>query len=288
MRKGGSSPCLNSFISFCATNCMGIIMDEFYNMESGDVRKLIREEIINGPTAGMCAGYVQANLVILPKAYADDFKAFAIKNPKPCPVLEVLDEGNIYTKVIAKNSNIASDIPRYRIYKKGQLVEECLNIEKYWQNDFVSFLIGCSFTFESALINAGIEIRHITMDRNVPMYKTNIMCKEVGAFKGPMVVSMRPIPEQDVEEAIRITKQFPRVHGEPVHIGNPNEIGIKDLYNPDYGDSVEIKKGEVPVFWACGVTPQAVCEQAKPDIMITHVPGHMFIADIKNEQLINY
>ncbi len=262
-------------------------MNELYNKKPSDVRKLIREEVITVPTAGMCAGYVQANLVILPKVYADDFKVFANKNPKSCPVLEVLDEGSVYTKVIAKNANIASDIPKYRIYRKGQLTEECLNIEKYWQNDFVSFLIGCSFTFESALINAGIEIRHISMGRNVPMYKTNIMCKEAGAFKGAMVVSMRPIPEDNLEDVIRITKQYPRVHGAPVHIGNPKDIGIKDLYNPDYGDWVEIKNGEVPVFWACGVTPQAAAEQAKPDIMITHVPGHMFIADIKNEQLIS-
>lgn len=262
-------------------------MNKFCNEKPEQMRKLIRKEIITGPTAGMCAGYVQANLVILPKIYADDFKVFAEKNSKSCPVLEVLDEGSVHIKLISNDANIATDIPKYRIYKKGKLVEECLNIEKYWQNDFVSFLIGCSFTFESALINAGIEIRHITMGRNVPMYKTNIMCEEAGAFKGPMVVSMRPIPEDNVEEAIRITKQYPRVHGAPVHIGNPKDIGIKDLYNPDYGDSVEIKNGEVPVFWACGVTPQAAAEQAKPDIMITHVPGHMFIADIKNEQLIN-
>ena len=261
-------------------------MIEFKNENPQEVRKIISEEIIKGPTAGMCAGYVQANLVILPKKYADDFKIFASKNPKSCPVLEVLDEGSVHTRVIAKDANIATDIPKYRIYRNGELVEECFNIENYWQDDFVSFLIGCSFTFESALLDAGIEIRHITMGRNVPMYKTNIMCEEAGAFKGPMVVSMRPIAKDNVEEVVRITKQFPRVHGEPVHIGNPKEIGIEDINTPDYGDSVEIKTGEIPVFWACGVTPQAAAEQAKPSIMITHAPGHMFIADIRNEQLI--
>lgn len=260
-------------------------MNKYYNMKPEEVRKLIREEKITEPTTGMCGGYAQANLVILPKEYSDDFKLFTKKNPKPCPVLEITEKGNSYTKVIAKNANIASDIPKYRIYKKGQLIEECLNIEKYWNDNFVGFLLGCSFTFESALINEGIEIRHITMGRNVSMYKTNIMCKEAGVFKGPMVVSMRPIPKEQVEQAVEITGRYPMVHGAPIHIGNPREIGIKDIFKPEYGDTVEIKQGEVPVFWACGVTPQAAAEQAKPEIMITHAPGHMFIADVKNEEL---
>lgn len=260
-------------------------MNKFYNMKPIEVRKLVREEKITGPTTGMCEGYVQANLVILPKKFASDFKVFALNNPKPCPVLEITEEGSPYTKVISKDANITTDIPKYRIYKNGQLVEESLNIKDYWQDDFISFLLGCSFTFESALINAGIEIRHITLGRNVPMYKTSIMCKESGVFKSPMVVSMRPISKEKVEQVVKITERYPNVHGAPIHIGNPNEIGIKDIHNPDYGDSVEIKKGEIPVFWACGVTPQAAAEQAKPDIMITHAPGHMFIADIKNEEL---
>ncbi len=261
-------------------------MNKYYNMMPKEVRQLIRREIITKPTAGMCGGYAQANLVILPKKYSDEFKSFTINNPKPCPVLEITEKGSKYTKTIANNANIASDIPKYRIYKKGQLIEECLNIEKYWNDNFIGFLLGCSFTFESALIKAGIEIRHITMGKNVPMYKTNIMCKESGAFKGPMVVSMRPIPKHQVEHAVEITGRYPMVHGAPIHIGNPKEIGINDIFNPHYGDAVEIKEGEVPVFWACGVTPQAAAEQAKPEIMITHAPGHMFIADIKNEDLL--
>lgn len=260
-------------------------MNKYYNAKPEEIRRLIREEKIISNTAGMCAGYAQANLVILPKKYAVDFKSFTDNNPKPCPVLEILDEGCQLTSVIAKNANIITDIPRYRVYKNGVLTDECSNIEKYWQNDFVTFLIGCSFTFESALIDAGINIRHIETKKNVPMYKTNIMCKEAGIFRGPVVVSMRPIPRSKVDKAIDITDKFPKVHGAPIHVGNPKDIGIKDIHNPDYGDAVDIKGDEIPVFWACGVTPQAAIEKAKPEIVITHAPGHMFISDLKNEEL---
>lgn len=233
----------------------------------------------------MCGGYAQANLVILPQKYADDFKLFAKYNPKPCPILEVTEPGRFTTKKIADGANIITDIPKYFIYESGKKTDECYYAQKYWRDDFVCFLIGCSFSFEEALIKEGIDIRHISTGCNVPMYKTNIQCKPAGIFSGPYVVSMRPIKEEDLKKAYEITDRFPHVHGGPIHSGNSEEIGIKDINKPDYGDAVEIKEGEVPVFWACGVTPQAAIEFAKPDLVITHAPGHMFITDILNEDI---
>lgn len=260
-------------------------MNNFHDLSPKEVRQLIRDEKIKIPTSGMCGGYAQANLVILPKKYADDFKLFAEYNPKPCPILEITEPGNCMTKRTADNANIITDIPKYFIYKNGVKVDECFSAEKYWQEDMVCFLIGCSFSFEEAMIKEGIDVRHITMRCNVPMYKTNIPCKPAGIFNGPFVVSMRPMKPEDVKKAYEITGKFPHVHGDPIHVGNPEEIGIKDINKPDYGDAVEIKDGEVPVFWACGVTPQAAIENAKPEIVITHAPGHMFITDILNEEI---
>lgn len=260
-------------------------MTSYANEKPIQVRKLISEEIITGPTSGMCNGFAQANLVILPKKYSEDFKQFAILNSKACPVLEILEPGNKYTMILAEHANVASELPKYRIYRNGKFHLETNNIDVHWQDDFVSFLIGCSFTFEAALMAAEIEVRHIMANCNVPMYKTNIMTVPSGKFSGPVVVSMRPIRKDQIEETVKITSEYPDVHGAPIHIGNPEEIGILDLNSPDYGDAVIIKNDEVPVFWACGVTPQAAVENAKPDLMITHAPGHMFIADIKNEAL---
>jgi len=250
-----------------------------------EVRKMIRNGDIQGPTAGFCRGYAQGNLVVLPKSLAYDFLLFAHRNPKPCPILEVTDVGDKKLKTIAADSDITTDIPKYRIYRKGELEGEYLEVKKYWKEDFVSFILGCSFTFESALIDEGISVRHIDSGRNVPMYITNVDCKPAGIFLGPMVVSMRPIPTDKIVKTIQITSRYPRVHGAPVHIGNPKQIGIKDIYKPDFGDAVEIKENEIPVFWACGVTPQAVAMNVKPEIMITHAPGHMYITDLKNHEL---
>lgn len=249
------------------------------------VRNQIREEKIQVPTTGLCRGYAQGNLVVLPKSLAYDFLLFAHRNPKPCPVLEVTDVGQREAKTIAKDSDITTDIPKYRVYKKGKLEGEYLNIKDYWREDFVSFVLGCSFTFESALLDEGIPVRHIENKSNVPMYKTNIQCKPAGVFSGPMVVSMRPIHVDNIVKTIQITSKYPKVHGAPVHIGNPKLIGINDIDKPDFGDPVEIKENEIPVFWACGVTPQAVAMNVKPEIMITHAPGYMFITDVKNSQL---
>ncbi|WP_419726724.1 putative hydro-lyase [Terrisporobacter petrolearius] len=257
-----------------------------YSKESPvKVRKMIREGKYSKPTSGICSGYAQANLVILPKDLAYDFLLFTQRNPKSCPILEVSDEGSRSLKYIAKGVDIAKDIPKYRVYENGILRGEYEDVEEFWQEDFVSFLIGCSFSFESELIKNHIEVRHIAQGRNVPMYKTNIECIEAGIFKGNMVVSMRPIPYNQVIKAVTVTEQFPKVHGTPIHIGDPKIIGIEDINSPEFGDSVTIKKGEVPIFWPCGVTPQSVVMNVKPSIVITHSPGHMLITDIKNEEL---
>ncbi|MDR3593058.1 MAG: putative hydro-lyase [Negativicutes bacterium] len=251
--------------------------------------KIIRERIRRGelvrPTAGMAEGYVQANLAIVPKALAYDFLLFAQRNPKPCPVLDVTDVGGGEPRLIAPGADLRYDIPQYRIYKAGKLVDEVPNLEKYWREDLVSFLLGCSFTFEAALLKGDVPVRHIEENCNVPMYITNIACKPAGEFHGNMVVSMRPVPQAKVVRAVQITSRFPAVHGAPIHIGDPAAIGIRNIDNPDFGDRVTIRPGEVPVFWACGVTPQAVAMTTKPEIMITHSPGHMFISDIRDEEL---
>ena len=250
-----------------------------------DVRHLIRAGLITGPTAGMCAGYAQANLVILPREFAYDFLLFTQRNPRSCPLLEVSDTGSRLLHTIASNADIATDFPRYRIYRDGQLKEECTDISPFWQDDFVSFLIGCSVSFEAARQEAGIPVRHIEENCNVPMYKTSIPCAPSGIFHGTMVVSMRPIPAALVPKAVLVTGEMPRVHGAPIHIGDPSAIGIHDLMHPDFGDMVTIREGEVPVFWPCGVTPQNVVMASRPPLAITHAPGHMLITDVKNAEL---
>ena len=250
-----------------------------------DVRARIRAGEITGPTAGMCGGYAQANLVVLPKAQAYDFLLFAQRNPRSCPLLEVTDEGSRLLRTVAPGADIASDIPRYRVYENGALTGEYTDVSSFWRDDLVSFLIGCSFSFEEDLLQAGIPVRHIEQGRNVPMYLTNIPCAPAGVFHGNMVVSMRPLPYADIVKAALITGDMPRVHGAPVHIGDPSVIGIRDIDRPDFGESVDIRPGEVPVFWPCGVTPQAALMQSKPAFAITHAPGHMLITDIKNISL---
>ena len=258
---------------------------DYSNASPYEVRKLIREGKINYQTSGMCLGYAQANLAILPKDLAYDFLLFTQRNPKPCPILEVSDVGDPYLKKIAKDCNIATDIPKYRIYEKGILTGEYDDVSKFWRDDLVAFLIGCSFSFESELIENGVSVRHIEENRNVPMYLTNIDCEPAGVFSGKMVVSMRPLPPEQIVKAVNITASMPRVHGTPIHIGSPEQIGIKDINKPDFGEAVTINKGETPVFWACGVTPQSVMMSSKPDFCITHAPGHMLITDIKNTEL---
>lgn len=259
----------------------------YIHMAPGQVRKLIREQVITFPTAGMSAGYAQANLVILPDKWAADFEQFCKNNPFPCPVLEII-RGEPLTHAMGEGGNIVTDVPEYFIYRDGVLAERVRDASAYWQPDFVGFLIGCSFSFEEALIRNGIEVRHIAQGRNVPMFKTNIQTVPAGPFCGPMVCSMRPMTPEDAQKAKEITEKMPNVHGAPVHMGDPTEIGIADVMHPDYGEAVDIYPGEIPVFWPCGVTPQAAVENAKPPIVITHAPGHMFITDIENKTLNDY
>ncbi len=250
-----------------------------------EVRELIRKGEIDYQTSGMCDGYAQANLVILPFEDAYDFLLFTQRNPKSCPILEVGDVGSRTIKTMADDADVTTDLPRYRIYKDGVMTEETTDISEYWQSDFVYFLIGCSFSFESELLASDIPVRHIEERKNVPMFITNIDCEQAGKFHGKLVVSMRPIPSSLVAKASAVTAQMPRVHGSPIHVGNPADIGIKDIMKPDFGDSVTVYPGEIPVFWCCGVTPQSVVMSSKPKIAITHAPGHMFITDVKNTSL---
>ncbi|TVP87043.1 MAG: putative hydro-lyase [Alkalicoccus sp.] len=235
-------------------------------------------------TAGLCRSYLQTNLVILPKNEAEHFAAFAAKNPKACPVIEEMPPG-VYTPESAPSADIRTDLPKYRVYRDGKLAEKRSDIQSLWKDDFVTFLIGCSFTFEEALVQGGIPLRHIEEQKNVAMYRTTRPAEEAGPFSGPLVVSMRPVKTGDVQKAAEITRKYPEVHGGPVHAGNPEEIGITSIESPDYGEAVEIKEDEVPVFWACGVTPQAALLNAELPLVITHEPGCMFITDWTYEDL---
>jgi uncharacterized protein YcsI (UPF0317 family) len=260
-------------------------MKNIQQMTPKEFRNLIRKGRWDKPTAGVAMGYAQANLVILPQKDAFDFLLFCQRNPKPCPLLEVLEPGQFRTKFLSLDADIRTDIPRYNIYRKGKLQRTVKEIRSFWQKDFVSFLLGCSFSFEEAMLRSNIPVRHIEENKNVPMFISSIPCQPAGVFHGPMVVTMRPIPSNRITRTVQITSRYASVHGAPIHIGEPSTIGIKDLKKPDFGDPVTLKKGEVPVFWACGVTPQAVVMQAKPDLCITHAPGHMFISDLLNEEL---
>jgi uncharacterized protein YcsI (UPF0317 family) len=239
------------------------------------------------PTAGICEEYVQTNLVVLPHEDAFDFLRFCGRNPKPCPLIEVTDPGDPEPGLTAAGADLRTDLSRYRVYRRGELEGERQDIGDLWQEDFVAFLIGCSFSFEHALLRAGVPLRHIEEGTNVPMYRTSVACTPAGKFSGPLVVSMRPIQAGLVPLATTVTARVPQVHGAPVHVGAPEELGIRDLDAPDYGVPVEVREDEVPVFWACGVTPQAVALEAAPEIMITHSPGHMFVTRMTNEELLN-
>lgn len=250
-----------------------------------EIRPLIRQGAWQGPTAGLATGYAQANLVVLPQEMAYDFLLFCQRNPKPCPVLEVTDTGSPHPTRLAPDADLRTDLPRYRIYRHGKLEAEVMQITDYWRDDLVAFLLGCSFTFEAALLAANIPVRHLEEGCNAPMYITSIACVPAGRFHGPMVVSMRPIPHHQVVKAIQVTGRYPAVHGAPVHIGDPAAIGIAHLERPDFGDPVTVRENEVPVFWACGVTPQAVAMKSRPEFLITHAPGHMFLSDLRHEEL---
>lgn len=243
-----------------------------------EARRQFRDGLVT-PTSGWSDGFTQANLIAVPADYADEFIEFCRLNPKACPVIDIIPAGS-HESALAAGSDIRSDIPAYRLWKDGVLADEVPNASAVWRDDMVAVLIGCSFTFEAALASEGIPLRHTETDRNVPMYRTNVECTPAGRIHGPMVVSMRPMPAEMVETAIRVTAQVPKVHGAPVHVGSPEELGIADINRPDFGDAVEIRPGEVPVFWACGVTPQSAVMASRPPFAISHAPGHMFITDV--------
>jgi len=248
-----------------------------------ELRKLFRSGEWTRPTTGLCIGYTNVNVAIVPKSLAYDFLVFCQRNPRPCPLLEVLEPGDPIVKDLAPDMDMRTDMIKYRVFKNGELVEEPADLGKYWRDDLVTCLFGCSTTFEGALLDAGIRPtwregrRHGAFDTNIP-------CKPAGRLSGPMVVSMRPIPAHQVDTVVKVTSRFPMHHGAPIHIGDPAAIGIRDINKPDYGGSSEMRPGEVPVFWACGVTPQSVARASKPEIMITHASGYMFITDIPSAQ----
>jgi uncharacterized protein YcsI (UPF0317 family) len=233
------------------------------------------------PTAGWAPRFAQANLIAVPRELAYDVLVFAQRNPKPCPVLDVTEPGEFST-MLAPHADLRTDLPGYRVWVDGECVAEPTDVLGYWSDDLVAVLIGCSFTFDQALLDAHVSVRHLEEDRNVPMYRTTVPCRQAGRLHGPLVVSMRPIRPREIATAVQVTSRYPSVHGAPWQIGDPGGIGIGDLSRPDFGDPVTVKLGEIPVFWACGVTPQAAVMASRPPFAITHAPGHMFVTDVPN------
>ena len=250
-----------------------------------EVRRAIRERRHTGHTAGLAPGYVQGNVCILPREYADEFRLFCERNPKPCPLLAMSEPGNPRLPALGEDLDIRTDVPLYRIFKAGKLEGDVTNLSDLWRDDLVTFILGCSFSFEEALMAAGLHLRYVEEGRNVPMYRTSVDTAPAGRFRGKLVVSMRPFKPADAIRAIEITARYPRVHGSPVHMGFPEQIGITDLKQPWAGDPTEVREGEVPLFWACGITPQSVVLDSRPSLCITHAPGHMLVTDLENAQL---
>lgn len=287
-------------------------LDDTAQLTPREVRLLCRRGEFDRPTSGAAMGFVQVNLVILPGRAAAEFEEFCRLNPRPCPLLEVTELGSYRSTRLAPDADVRTDLPRYRVYRGGLCVDRPTDVVPHWETNLpvsplgkgggegtsplgkegsrgienmMAFLIGCSFTFESSLLEAGIPVRHIEEGCNVPMFRTNISCKPAGRFHGPLVVSMRPMTPQQADRAAEITAQFPAVHGAPIQIGEPTKLGIADVGRPDYGDPVTIRPGEVPVFWACGVTPMEAILRAELDLAITHEPGHMLVTDLRDESL---
>ncbi len=250
------------------------------------LRQRIRNNLFTDNTSGYCPGYVQGNLCILPQQQAHDFLQFCQLNPKPCPLIGMsVNPGDYHIASLGKDIDLRTDVPQYQIFEQGRAIDQVSDVRHYWRNDLVAFVLGCSFSFEEALLADGLEVRNLSEGVNVPMYRSNIKCHPAGIFSGNMVVSMRPFRTTDVIRVIQISSRFPAVHGAPIHFGQGAEIGIQHLDQPDFGDAVTIRTGEYPVFWACGVTPQVALEQAKPPFCITHAPGAMLVTDQLNSQL---
>ena len=255
-------------------------MSSLQNVTGRALRELARAGKFADVTAGVALGYVQANLVVLPRAQAFDFLLFCQRNPKPCPILEVTDIGDPEPKLIAPGADLRTDLPRYRVYRHGRLEEERADISDLWRDDFVAFLLGCSFSFEHLLMDAGLPVRNVDQQINGPVYISNRECVPAGQFHSKLIVSMRPMPPHLVADATAITQAHPEVHGGPVHIGSPAALGIADLDKPDWGEPVKMEPDDVPMFWACGVTPQQAAMEAKTDLMISHATGHMFVTKL--------
>ncbi len=253
---------------------------------AAQLREACRTGRWHQPTAGQAPGFVQTNLVVVPRDVAFEFLLFCQRNPKPCPLIEVCEPGDPVPRRTAPGADLRTDLPRYRIYRCGELEREVTEITEYWTDDLVAFLIGCSFTFDHLLAARGIAVRHLECGCNVPMFRTSVPCEPAGRFSGPLVVSMRPLSPGDLIRAVQVTAAYPQLHGAPVHVGDPTAIGITDLSRPDWGDPVPVRTGEIPVFWACGVTPQAVALASKLPLMITHAPGHMFVTDLREAELL--
>lgn len=255
---------------------------------AAQVRGRIRQGLWTSHTSGLADEHVQGNVVILPQSLAGDFLRYCQRNPKPCPLLAVSEPGERLLPTLGTDIDICTDVPRYRVWRHGELIDEPTDITALWRDDLVTFVIGCSFSFEQALLEAGLPLRHVEQGRNVAMFRTRIPTEAAGPFSGPLVVTMRPLRAAAVIRAVQVTSRFPNVHGAPVHIGDPSLIGISDLSRPDYGDPVDVMPDELPVFWACGVTPQAAIQQARPAFCITHAPGAMLITDLLNHQLASF
>ncbi|MGD8761500.1 MAG: putative hydro-lyase [Desulfobacteraceae bacterium] len=253
-------------------------------LSPAELRQLIRTKKWTTPTSGATPGYVQANLAMLPEEEAFHFLLFCVRNPKPCPILDVLEPG-VTEPTIARGADLRADVPRYRVFENGELKTEVEDVGDYFDDGMVSFLLGCSFSFENAMLAAGLPIRNMEEGKNVSMYITNIQCRSAGPFSAPMVVSMRPMTPEQAVRAVQVTTRFHLTHGAPIHLGSPEEIGIKDINNPEFGDPVTIRPGEITVFWACGVTSQLAATSAPIYRVITHAPGHMFVSDLKDEDL---
>jgi uncharacterized protein YcsI (UPF0317 family) len=250
---------------------------------AADLRAAARRGEWHGTTGGHCPAYLQTNLAILPREAAAEFAAFCTRNPKPCPIIEITPPGDPEPARSAPGADLRTDLPGYRVYRKGELVERRGDIRDLWRDDLVAFLLGCSLTFEHALVEAGVPLRNVERNTIISMFVSTLACAPAGRFHGPMVVTMRPIAEAQVDLVCKLSSRYPHAHGSPVHIGDPEKIGIHDLSRPDYGEPVPVHAKEVPVFWACGVTTQAVALQARVELMITHEPGQMFVTDLPRE-----
>lgn len=249
------------------------------------LRQAIADGRYTGNTSGLAPGFVQCNIVILPESEANDFLRFCQLNPKPCPLIASSQAPGSPALTLLGNIDIRTDVPRYRVFRDGKLDTELTDIKSLWRDDLVTFALGCSFSFEEALIADGLEVRNISQGVNVPMFRTNIPCTSSGPFAGDMVVSMRPFRAADAIRAVQICTRFPSVHGAPIHLGDPALIGIENIAVPDYGDPVAMGEDELPVFWACGVTPQVALENAGLPLAITHSPGCMLVTDLRNSHL---